>query len=320
MRAACRPRRLAFALALATLPLSATIELPHGLGSIWSKWPWNGPPPPPPSPRSFSSALPSLAESMPWKLLALLLLGSLLYAVYAPRLLPTPPPLDNATLLQLFERGFLPVIAYPAVDEEAGNGIKRVFVAEYEGCVELTIVFWDEDRPTPLLALLYDLLRYPLFGRWEDVESILIWKDKSNQPARVHFPGTYSGDATWHVQAPQHLKKTLPYKAFENFRQSDDTPMASQSRSAPIPRQLGPVSRPPIIIWCNTWNHAFSERNTNSGMPLVFRHPMPTMTCTRYHVCRGSRAEVDARFCGLLKSFVETVPSSVRAQLGKRLL
>ena len=42
----------------------------------------------------------------------------------------------------------LPVYALPKVDIAKGNGIKQVFLAEYENGFQLTIVFEDEDRPS----------------------------------------------------------------------------------------------------------------------------------------------------------------------------
>ena len=77
---------------------------------------------------------------------------------------------------------------------------------------------------------------------------------------------------------------------------------------------------PPIVIFCNTWNHGFAECNTNKEMPLIYRHPLPSYHCTRYQLCRGSRADVDRRFGGLVKSFVKTKKEQDSVRLGARRL
>ena len=43
--------------------------------------------------------------------------------------------------------------------------------------MEWTIIFEDEDRPDRCSSLCYDLLRRPLFGRWEDVETLIVMTD-----------------------------------------------------------------------------------------------------------------------------------------------
>ena len=175
-----------------------------------------------------------------------------------------------------------------------------------------------------------------MFGRWEDIETIFIFTDGKDLPTEVFFPGTYSGTATWYAKVPQHLTRAIPYKSFELFGVHralpagglSEPPQIRVSVSAPDPRSRrasGPP--PPIVVWCNTWNHAFAEANTNESMKLVYRHPMPSLEaqhlgeeCTRYPLCVGSRAEVDARFGGLVKSFVKTKRAEDVARLGARLL
>ena len=86
------------------------------------------------------------------QLLALGALFALLYWLYYPRRRTPPLTLSPADSLRLYNRGLLPVIAYPHVDEESGNGIKRMYIAEYERGVELTMVLYLRCDSNPGLS------------------------------------------------------------------------------------------------------------------------------------------------------------------------
>ena len=97
----------------------------------------------------------------------------------------------------------LPVVAGPTVDFQGLNQLQTVYIAEYENGAEITLLFLDEDRPNACEDCLYDTIRRPLFGRYSDVETIIIIGND------VIFPGTYSGDQTWKEKVPQHNETTV---------------------------------------------------------------------------------------------------------------
>jgi hypothetical protein len=217
---------------------------------------------------------------------------------------------DEKQVARLVREGKLPIIAVPRVDLEGDNGIKQVFMAEYDGGVELTIIFDDEDRPHPLSDLIYDLIRQPLFGRSEDIESIFINGTPSGDAAEsIDFPGTYADGATWQAVAPLHGHATVPIAKFES-------------------RPCWEAGQCPVV-WTNTWSHLFGETNANPGMDMVFYSPahaadalksLQSLTALpedEYPVYHGSRADVDSKFHGLVGSFAKTMSIEKRTSIGR---
>lgn len=164
---------------------------------------------------------------------------------------------------------------------------------EYENGAEWTFLFLDEDRPNMCEDCIYDSIRAPLFGRSSDIESVVIVGEG------VEFPGTHSGDQVWKSKVPEHGNATVQLSKFEK---KDDTDP---------------------VIWSNTWNHLLGEKNNNPDMEITYQRPMKPGGVwskeTKDFVIRlGSRAEVDARYKGLMTSLSTTITPERAERLGKR--
>ena len=205
--------------------------------------------------------------------------------------------LDHATeedIKRLRDKGHLPCLAGPAIDFDGENQCQTIYVAEYENGTELTFLFLDEDRPNMCEDCLYDHIRRPLFGRWSDIESVVIIGDK------VEFPGTHSGEQKWNAKVPEHGEASIELSTFEK---KDDTDP---------------------IIWVNTWNHLLGEKNNNEGMEITYQRPMKagsteTLQNRDFVIRKGSRAEVDLRFKGLITTLSTVITPERAEKLGKRI-
>jgi hypothetical protein len=206
------------------------------------------------------------------------------------------PALSAEDIERLRNRGYLPAMAGPSVDFEGNNQLQTVYAAEYENGAEITLLFADEDRPNACTDCLYDTIRRPLFGRRSDIETVLIIGDE------MVFPGTYSADQTWDEKMPSHNETSLPLSQFEKDGDGSE-----------------------FILWINTWNHLLGEKNNNPGMAITIQHAKPTadapasVTGTGFIVRKGSRAEVDARFNGLMTTVSTVMTDERKERLGKRL-
>lgn len=201
------------------------------------------------------------------------------------------PAATQGDLTRLRDKGLIPSVALPTVD--VSNILQVVYVAEYENGAEITLLFKDEDRPNPFLAVLYDMLRYPLYGRTSDVETVIIIGET------VHFPGTYAAKQTWNTRNPHHEDATVPMSKFDRNEAND------------------------WILYTNTWNHLFSESPNNPGQTLLFCTPTldeeTSKTTKDYRLRRGSREEVDGMFQGLMTTVSEVMTDERAKALGKRL-
>jgi len=195
---------------------------------------------------------------------------------------------------RLREKGHLPCVGTPSVDFNGLNQLQTVYVAEYEHGTELTFLFLDEDRPNMCEDCLYDTIRRPLFGRFSDIESVIIINDS------CEFPGTYSAEQTWKEKMPSHNESSIELSKFEK---KDDTEP---------------------IFWINTWNHLIGEKNNNSDMEITFQRPMKegskeSLESRDFILRKGSRAEVDARFKGLMTTVSAVMTEERAKKLGKRI-
>lgn len=205
------------------------------------------------------------------------------------------PGVTSEELEKIRTAGYLPTVATPTVDFHGKNQLTTVYIAMYENGAEITLLFLDEDRPNACEDCLYDTIRRPLFGRCSDVESVIIIGNE------MVFPGTYSADQTWTTKVPSHNEASISLDKFEKHDGGE------------------------IIIFVNTWNHLLGETNTNPNQEMTYQHSHPAGTNEDlekkdFVVRKGSRAEVDARFKGLMTS-VSTVMTEERSKkLGKRIL
>lgn len=205
------------------------------------------------------------------------------------------PTASEQDLRLLKERGHLPCIGSPSMDFDRKNQMQTLYVAMYENGTELTLLFLDEDRPNACGDCFYDTIRRPLFGRYSDIESIIIINNE------VHFPGTYSGDQIWKTVTPAHMERIVDLTTFE--RNEENNP----------------------ILWINTWNHLIGEKNNNTSMTITFQKAqaaggIESLQNKDFVVRKGSRAEVDARFKGVITSVATVMTPERRSKLGKRLL
>lgn len=213
--------------------------------------------------------------------------------------------------------GHLPVVAGPSVDFRGDNQLRTVYVAEYERGAELTFLFLDEDRPNACEDFLYDAIRRPLFGRNSDIETVLVVGDD------VIFPGTYSADQTWNEKMPKHNETTVAMARFETRKQGASGDGDASTAMAKSTEEGG--EREPFVLWINTWNHLLGERNNNTTMDITYQYAQPASTASEgaeskgFVVRRGSRAEVDARFRGMMTSVSAVMTPEREKMLGKRL-
>ena len=189
------------------------------------------------------------------------------------------PPATEEDLSKLRERGHLPCVATPSKDFDGKNQLQTVYFAAYENGTELTFLFLDEDRPNACEDCVYDNIRRPLFGRWSDIETVIIINEK------VEFPGTYSGDQAWSAKVPSHGETAIDLSKFGKKKEKDD-----EENGAEVP-----------IIWVNTWNHLLGEKNNNTDMEITYQYAQPfggieSMENKDFVVRKGSRNEVDARY------------------------
>jgi len=207
------------------------------------------------------------------------------------------PAATENEIEELQQKGYNIVVAGPTHDFRGENELVTVYVAVYENGCEITMLFLDEDRPNKCEDCLYDHIRRPLFGRSSDIESVIIINDE------MVFPGTYSGDQTWKEKVPSHGETSVALDQFD--RHGEDQNM---------------------IVWVNTWNHLFGEKNTNPDMEITYQHALPagsskdgSNVSTDFVYRKGSRAEVDARFKGLITSLSDVMTEERQKVLGKRL-
>ena len=172
---------------------------------------------------------------------------------------------------------------------------QTVYVALYENGAELTLLFLDEDRPNACEDCVYDNIRRPLFGRFSDIESLFVINDI------VEFPGTHCGEQKWNEKVPHHNVATVEYAKFDKKDGTDP------------------------IVWVNTWNHLIGEKNNNTEKEITYQRPQPSATAMEalgnkdFVLRKGSRAEVDNRFKGLMTSVSEVMTDERKQKLGKRL-
>jgi len=223
----------------------------------------------------------------------------------------TPPgedlsPLSDDEMKRLQARGFLPCVATPSVDFDGKNQLSCLYVAEYENGAEWTFLFLDEDRPNACQDCCYDYIRRPLFGRFSDIETVFVVDDK------VEFPGTYSADQAWRAKVPSHNDAAIELARFEKHEPEDDGSPPSEGQGQHLP-----------ILWVNTWNHLFGEKNNNTNLEITYMCPKLTADGGKFSdflIRKGTRAEVDARFRGVITSVSTVMTEERQRRLGKRLL
>ena len=147
-----------------------------------------------------------------------------------------------------------PIFAQLERDLKGGNEIVAVlFEKKYRGIhpiIEVSVVFKDEDHPNPIYDFFYDIYRFFKYGRIKDIETFyIVFEDESmRKPMKIEFPNVYGDE--------------LPYDAVENLHGDADVPYENFEFDGKRP-----------IIFVNTWNHMFSEREPIGQSVLIYDYP-----------------------------------------------
>ena len=197
---------------------------------------------------------------------AVLVVLGLAWLRFAPRHFPAPDFARVARPPGEAERRVpLPILMLPRKDLDNGVGVVCVFVdRRRRDRTSLTVVFHDEDHPWTLVDRAYDLFRWSHFRRVMDVETFTYRHEGDEaRPGAIDFDDVFAGDQRWDVLLAEHLSAVVRLDAFE---QRDGRP----------------------VIYVNTWNHMFSQRDNNPGLELV--------TISAYPVYQGDREDCEAIF------------------------
>ncbi len=170
------------------------------------------------------------------------------------------------------QEAFLPVFSIPKIDRTKGNDLigLSVHIAEETSesrLIEYTILFKDEDHPTKLFDFFYDIFRGFKYRRIVDVETFFILfqknQDGSWKPMKIDYPTVFGKDQRFFEKNVKHFKASLEGNSF-NYQQNR------------------------IIMYVNTWNHMFSNIDTNPDLEKEL--------VSSYTVYQGTRADIDAFF------------------------
>ncbi len=194
---------------------------------------------------------------------------------------------------QLEREGYtktLPIFLLPEVDIKNGNGLVAVFISKTKkNELSITVIFKDEDHPSPITDFFYDIYRRFKYHRTMDVETFFYRYNESRYsknkegsavpiPVEISFPNTYSKDQVFFCKNVKHYTAIIPFK---NFLIMKSGACKSKKTGEGYPRPL---------VFVNTWNHMFGERNNNLGLKLT--------TISNYPVYYGSREDVEKLYRG----------------------
>lgn len=118
-------------------------------------------------------------------------------------------------------------IRMPVFDKD--NSIHSVYSYDHGDKREITIVFWDEDHPNPFIDLVYDIYRFFKWGRFYDIETFFVLKE------RILFKDDFCDSQS--------------YNQLENLHNSAEVPIDDFERTDKN-----------VVIYVSTWNHMFSNK------------------------------------------------------------
>ena len=148
-----------------------------------------------------------------------------------------------------------PIFAQLEKDLNGKNGIVAVFFEKkFKNdlpMIEVTVVFKDEDHPNSIYNILYDIYRFFKYGRVKDIETFrMVFEDETmKKTIRFEFPDVYGDE--------------LPYDAVDNLH-----------GSAVVPYEEFEIEDGRPIVFVNTWNHMFSEREPVGPSVLIYDYPV----------------------------------------------
>jgi len=159
----------------------------------------------------------------------------------------------------------LPLFVIPQADIDAGNGIQAAFVKIRSSKEwDLTVIFHDEDHPSFIIDFLYDQFRARgKYHRQADVETMKLFFDDQGNLAEIDFTNVYSKEQLFYEKDIVHYDARISADKFSRDSKSD---------------------RP--VIYINTWNHMFSEKNNNPERTDL-------ITIGDYPLYSGSREDVE---------------------------
>lgn len=149
-----------------------------------------------------------------------------------------------------FDKIFLPVFIVPNIDITKKNeiiGLSLFFHKDLEDekIIEYTVLFKDEDHPNNFINFIYDIYRSFKYKRIIDTESFFIRYIKSPDNLwiidYVDFPDDFGANQVYFEKNVKHFASKIEGNLFEK----------KDNR---------------VVIYCNTWNHMFSNKDTNLNL------------------------------------------------------
>lgn len=171
-----------------------------------------------------------------------------------------------------YDKAFLPVFVIPSIDYKKNNDIIGISLSfhkddENEKIIEYTVLFKDEDHPNSFINFIYDIYRSFKYKRLIDTESFFIYFVKSYdgywKAVSVDFPDDYGLEQVYLEKKVKHFSLKIEGAYFEK----------KDNR---------------IVIYINTWNHMFSNKDTNINLEKI--------TLDYYKTYSGNRVEVEKQF------------------------
>ncbi len=158
----------------------------------------------------------------------------------------------------------LPLFIQPIRDIENGNRLEIIYCSRRETPfgkrIELNLVFQDERHPSVWKNRIYRIYRSFKYGRHKDIETIRLQFSKSGELSTVHLKNVYSGKQKFAEDPVYHFDSVL--KSEQLMRENQKN-----------------------VLFINTWNHMFSEKDSNPELPKKQLDSVELRT--------GSREELD---------------------------
>jgi len=180
------------------------------------------------------------------------------------------------------DRIFMPIFVIPEIDIKKRNEILSIsyFIVdktENQITIEYSVIFKDEDHPIYLINHLYDFYRSFKWGRIFDIESFKINFIKIDQNISnnsidskiesnkwfiefIDFENVFSKDQNYFYKNVKHYSNKIEGISFNKINDR-------------------------VVIYINTWNHLFSNKDNNPDMNKVI--------IQEYNVFNLSRNEIE---------------------------
>ncbi|PJZ66310.1 hypothetical protein EHQ27_08470 [Leptospira wolffii] len=161
------------------------------------------------------------------------------------------------------------LVSQPETDVKSGNELLAVYCKSEmipQGSeLQISLVFRDEIHPNSWKDFFYRIYRRFRYGRTYDIESFRLKLDPNGKPVSLELANVYSGDQIFLQDPVEHFDKIL------------SSSQMKEKNSIPI-------------LYSNTWNHMFGEKDNNPDLP---KQELP-IAGTRF----GTRSQLDDYFGG----------------------